>query len=79
MTPDDEATAHLLVSAAFHDAAARADERGDSSIGDFSRAVLRRFEEEQRLEGALYGVVMSTPRSTRCPTTSLPCAGGWPR
>ncbi|WP_228981312.1 hypothetical protein [Streptomyces sp. DH12] len=58
MTPDDEATAHLLVTAAFHDAAAGADERGDSSIGDFSRAVLRRFEEHQHLEGSLYAVVM---------------------
>ncbi|MEU8740583.1 hypothetical protein [Streptomyces halstedii] len=58
MSPDDEATAHLLVTAAFHDAAASADERGDSSIGDFSRAVLRQFEERRRLEGALYAVVM---------------------
>ncbi|MFJ9988584.1 hypothetical protein ACIQUD_32005 [Streptomyces globisporus] len=58
MSPDDEATAHLLVTAAFHDAAATADERGDSSIGDFSRAVLRLFEERQHLEGALYAVVM---------------------
>ncbi|MCX4606866.1 hypothetical protein OG402_41295 [Streptomyces anulatus] len=58
MSPDDEATAHLLVTAAFHDAAASADERGDSSIGDFSRAVLRQFEERRHLEGALYTVVM---------------------
>ena len=58
MTPEDEATAHLLVAAAFHDAAAAADERGDASIGEFSRAVLRLFEEEQHLEGALYAVVM---------------------
>ncbi|MFJ7990308.1 hypothetical protein [Streptomyces sp. NPDC096351] len=58
MTPEDEATAHLLVTAAFHDAAASADERGDTSIGEFSRAVLRLFDEEGRLEGALYSVVM---------------------
>lgn len=58
MSPEDEATAHLLVTAAFHDAAARADEQGDPSIGDFSRAVLRQFEEHQHLEGALYAVVM---------------------
>jgi hypothetical protein len=58
MTPEDEATAHLLVTAAFHDAAANADEHGDTSVGDFSRAVLRQFEEHQRLEGALYSVVM---------------------
>lgn len=58
MTAEDTATAHLLVTAAFHDAAARADEQGDPSIGDFSRAVIRRFEEQERLEGALYGVVM---------------------
>ncbi|WP_256106786.1 hypothetical protein [Streptomyces sp. ODS05-4] len=57
-TPEDEATAHLLVAAAFHDAAAAADERGDPTVGDFSRAVLRQFEEHQRLEGALYGIVM---------------------
>lgn len=55
---EDEATAHLLVTAAFHDAAASADERGDTSIGDFSRAVIRQFDEHQRLEGALYAVVM---------------------
>jgi hypothetical protein len=58
VSPEDEATAHLLVAAAFHDAAASADERGDSSVGDFSRAVLRQFEEHQHLEGALYAVVM---------------------
>lgn len=58
MSQHDEATAHLLVAAAFHDAAAAADERGDPSIGDFSRAVLRRFEEHHHLEGALYEVVM---------------------
>lgn len=58
MTPEDEATAHLLVAAAFHDAAANAEERGDLAVGDFSRAVIRQFEEHQRLEGALYLVVM---------------------
>lgn len=57
-TPEDEATAHLLVAAAFHNAAAEADERGDLSIGEFSRAVIRQFEEHQHLEGALYAVVM---------------------
>ncbi|MFD3516318.1 hypothetical protein [Streptomyces sp. NPDC058657] len=57
MSPEDEATAHLLVTAAFHDAAASADERGDARIGDFSRAVMRQFEEHRRLEGALYEVV----------------------
>lgn len=58
MSPEDEATAHLLVAAAFHDAAANAEERGDPAVGDFSRAVIRQFEEHQRLEGGLYGVVM---------------------
>lgn len=58
MDPEDEATAHLLVAAAYHDAAAQADERGDPSVGEFSRAVLRLFEEQGHLEGALYGVVM---------------------
>lgn len=58
MSPEDEATAHLLVVAAFHDAAADADERGDPSVGEFSRAVLRLFDEHHRLEGALYAVVM---------------------
>ena len=58
MTPEDEATAHLLVAAAFHDAAANADERGDPRVGDFSRAVLRQFERHQHLEGALYDVVV---------------------
>ena len=57
MTPEDEATAHLLVAAAFHNAAAKAEEEGDTTVGDFSRAVLRRFEEQQHLEGALYDVV----------------------
>ncbi|WP_329123493.1 hypothetical protein [Streptomyces sp. NBC_01353] len=57
-TPEDEATAHLLVAAAFHNAAASADERGDPRVGDFSRAVLRQFEEHQHLEGALYTVVL---------------------
>ena len=55
---DDRATAHLLVVAAFHDAAANAEERGDLRVGDFSRAVIRQFEEHQRLEGALYAIVM---------------------
>ncbi|MGW7131326.1 hypothetical protein ACWGIA_23735 [Streptomyces bobili] len=56
-SPDDEATAHLLVVAAFHDAAARADEHDDVSIGEFSRAVLRRFDEHGELQGQLYNVV----------------------
>ncbi|MGW2724780.1 hypothetical protein [Streptomyces sp. NPDC001492] len=54
---DDEATAHLLVVAAFHDQAAKADEHGDVSIGEFSRAVLRRFDEHGELQGRLYDVV----------------------
>lgn len=56
-SPDDEATAHLLVVAAFHDQAAKADEHGDVSIGEFSRAVLRRFDEYGDLQGRLYDVV----------------------
>lgn len=56
-SPDDEATAHLLVVAAFHDQAAKADERDDVSIGEFSRAVLRRFDEYGELQGRLYDVV----------------------
>lgn len=56
-SPDDEATAHLLVVAAFHDAAAKADEHDDVSIGEFSRAVLRRFDEYGELQGRLYDVV----------------------
>lgn len=56
-SPDDEATAHLLVVAAFHDAAAKADEQDDVSIGEFSRAVLRRFDESGDLQGRLYDVV----------------------
>lgn len=59
MTPEDEATAHLLVAAAFHNAAAKAEEEGNRSVGDFSRAVLRHFEEQQHLEGALYDVVVN--------------------
>lgn len=56
-SPDDEATARLLVVAAFHDAAAKADENDDVSIGEFSRAVLRRFDEHGDLQGRLYDVV----------------------
>ncbi|MFD9249526.1 hypothetical protein [Streptomyces bottropensis] len=56
-SPDDEATAHLLVVAAFHEAAAKADEHDDVSIGEFSRAVLRRFDEFGDLQGRLYDVV----------------------
>ena len=56
-SPDDEATAHLLVVAAFHNAAAQADEHDDVSIGEFSRAVLRRFDEAGELQGRLYDVV----------------------
>lgn len=67
MTPEDEATAHLLVAAAFHDAAAKAEEKGDRSVGDFSRAVLRRFEEQQHLEGALYDVVVTYAREHASP------------
>lgn len=57
MYADDEATAHLLVVAAFHNAAAKADEHDDVSIGEFSRAVLRRFDEHGELQGRLYDVV----------------------
>lgn len=67
MRAEDEATAHLLVAAAFHNAAAEADERGDLRVGDFSRAVLRRFEEQQHLEGALYDVVMKYAREHAAP------------
>ena len=58
MEQGDEATAHLLVAASFHDAAANADERGDPTVGDFARAVIRQFEEHHQLEGALYSIVM---------------------
>lgn len=56
-SPDDEATAHLLVVAAFHDQAAKADEHDDVSIGEFARAVLNRFDEQGELQGRLYDVV----------------------
>jgi hypothetical protein len=56
-SPDDEATAHLLVVAAFHNQAAKADEHDDVSIGEFCRAVLRRFDEHGDLQGRLYDVV----------------------
>lgn len=56
-SPDDEATAHLLVVAAFHDQAAKADEHDDVSIGEFCRAVLQRFDEFGDLRGRLYDVV----------------------
>lgn len=62
VSPDDEATAHLLVAAAFHEAAANADEHDDVSIGEFSRAVLRRFDEHGELQGRLYDVVRSYAR-----------------
>jgi hypothetical protein len=68
VTPEDEATAHLLVAAAFHDAAAKAEERGDSSVGEFSRAVIRRFEEQQHLEGALYDIVLQYAKEYASPT-----------
>ncbi|MEU5298601.1 hypothetical protein [Streptomyces umbrinus] len=61
-SPDDEATARLLVVAAFHDAAAKADEHDDVSIGEFSRAVLRRFDEYGELQGRLYDVVRGYAR-----------------
>ncbi len=76
MSPEDEATAHLLVAAAFHDAAAAADERGDPSVGDFSRAVLRRFEEHRHLEGALYAVVMKYAREHASPE-DVAALGRW--
>lgn len=61
-SPDDEATARLLVVAAFHNASAQADEHDDVSIGEFSRAVLRRFDEYGELQGRLYDVVRSYAR-----------------
>jgi hypothetical protein len=56
-SPDDEATAHLLVVAAFHNAAAKADEDDDVRVGEFARAVIRRFDEYGELQGKLYDVV----------------------
>ncbi|MET9077864.1 hypothetical protein ABZX95_38275 [Streptomyces sp. NPDC004232] len=56
-SPDDKATAHLLVAAAFHEAAAKAEEQGDLSILRFSQAVLRHFDEHSELQGRLYDVV----------------------
>jgi uncharacterized protein (DUF4415 family) len=56
-SPDDEATAHLLVVAAFHNAAANAEEQGDLSILRFSQAVLNHFDEYGELQGRLYNVV----------------------
>ncbi|MFF5019532.1 hypothetical protein [Streptomyces sp. NPDC001165] len=56
-SPDDEATAHLLVVAAFHEAAAKAEEQGDLSILRFSQAVLRHFDEHGELQDRLYDVV----------------------
>lgn len=56
-SPDDEATAHLMVAAAFHNAAAKAEEQGDLSVLRFSLAVLRHFEEYGDLQGRLYDVV----------------------
>ncbi|MGW0188155.1 hypothetical protein ACWDV7_20620 [Streptomyces sp. NPDC003362] len=56
-SPDDEATAHLLVVAAFHDAAAKAEEQGNLSILRFSQAVLKHFDEYGELQGRLYGIV----------------------
>jgi uncharacterized protein (DUF4415 family) len=61
-SPDDEATAHLLVVAAFHDAAAKAEEKGDLSILRFSQAVLRHFDEYGDLQGRLYDVVRGYAR-----------------
>ncbi|MGW7256501.1 hypothetical protein [Streptomyces sp. NPDC054834] len=56
-SPDDEATAHLLVVAAFHNAAAKADEHDDATVGQFARAVLDRFDEYGELKGRLYDIV----------------------
>jgi hypothetical protein len=58
-SPDDEATAHLLVVAAFHEAAAKAEEKGDLSILRFSQAVLGHFDEYGELQGQLYNLVRS--------------------
>ncbi|MFF5020138.1 hypothetical protein [Streptomyces sp. NPDC001165] len=56
-SPDDQATAHLLVVAAFHEAAAKAEEQDDLSVLRFSQAVLRRFDECGELQDRLYDVV----------------------
>jgi len=66
-SPDDEASAHLLVVAAFHDQASKADEHDDVSIGEFSRAVLRRFDEYGELQGRLYEVVRGYARKHASP------------
>jgi hypothetical protein len=67
VSPDDEATAHLLVVAAFHNVAAKADEHDDVSVGEFSRAVLQRFDEYGELQGRLYDVVRGYARCHASP------------
>jgi len=52
---------------AFHNAAAKADEDDDVSIGEFSRAVLRRFDEHGELQGRLYDVVRGYAREHASP------------
>jgi hypothetical protein len=52
MDPVDGATAHLLVAAAYHDAATNADEHGDPSIGEFPRVALHLFEEQDTSKAA---------------------------
>ncbi|WOT40703.1 hypothetical protein [Streptomyces coeruleorubidus] len=39
--------------AAFHNAAAKADEHDDVTIGEFARTVLQRFDEYGELQGRL--------------------------
>jgi hypothetical protein len=56
-SPDDEATAHLLVVATFHEAAAKAEEKGDLSILRFSQGILRLFDERGDLPFRLYDFV----------------------
>jgi hypothetical protein len=48
---DDEATAHLLIMSALHAGAARGDV-------DAANTLLRFWDEQGHLEGAMYGVVM---------------------
>lgn len=59
MSPEDEATAHLLVAAAFHNATAKADEAGDPTVAQFTQAAMRDFDEHGQLHGGMYGFVMA--------------------
>lgn len=55
---DDEATGRLLVAAALHEAATHGEELGNQELVDAARRELRRWEEDGKLEGAMFGVVM---------------------